>query len=271
MKSTKGTLLLFALSVILLTSIIAPASGNEANSSELSVGCRLSSGESKTVPFCIRNTDSVGHRYQLTAEGAANSYQMYFVAGGVPTKLVTVPSGANSQVELNISLKGNAAVRADQLSVKAIRDDGQAETTTLSVLINQDYVLTASGMLSKLDLLNGKRAELSFAVKNEGSKELKSVRLEPELPYKWISSQDSAINLKPGATGMLKLTVEVPTSQVSGNFTVKVTAVSAEAKSGQISVPVTIRTSSNIAYWMIGALLITGVFTLMQFKRHGRR
>lgn len=120
---------------------------------------------------------------------------------------------------------------------------------------------------------DGKAAQLSFSLKNDGSKELKSIKLESELPYKWIASQssDTSINLKPGEKGTLKMTIEVPSSQVAGNFSAKFTALSDEIRSEQVSIPVTVRTSSNIAYWMVGALILIAAFTLVQFRKHGRR
>ncbi len=273
MRSLKKTLLLFCMLAILLLFSISNVLAADTNGTEFSAGCNLSPGESKTVPLFIRNDDTAEHNYELTAGGAANSYEIYFASGGASTKNVMVPSGANAQIDLNISLKGNASINEDKLIVKAIRDDGKENIINLSVLLNKDYVLSASSMLDKIDVLNGKSAEFTFSITNKGAKELKSVKLEPELPYKWIVSQgaNAITSLKPGETGTLKMTVEVPSSQAAGNFTAKFTAVSDETKSGQISIPVTVRASSNIAYWMIGALILIAGFTLVQFKRHGRR
>lgn len=273
MKNLKKTLLLLGMLAILLVSSVSAAFTEETGNTEFTSGCNLTPGESKTVPLYIWNDDSKDHSYKLTAEGAANNYELYFASGGVSTKSVTVPSGANVQIGLNVKLKDSAKISEDKLFVKAIREDGKVNIINLSILINRDYLLSASSMLNKVDILNGKSAEFTFSITNNGSKDLKSVKIAPELPYKWIVSQgaDAVISLKPGETGTLKMTVDVPSSQVAGNFTAKFKAVSDETKSEQISIPVTVRTSSNIAYWMIGFLILITGFTLVQFKRHGRR
>ncbi len=273
MRNFKKVLLLLSISTVLFLPSLSSVFAAEISNTGFSAGCILSPGENKTVPLFIQNNDSGVHNYQMTAGGAANSYEVYFASDGAPTKTITVQPGANAEIDLNISLKGNASTNADKLYVKAIREDGKENNINLSVLINKDYALSVSSMQNKIDILNGKTAEVTFSVLNNGSKELKSVKLEPDLPYKWIASQgsDTGISLKPGETGTLKMTVEVPSSQVAGNFSAKFKAVSDETNSDQISIPVIVKTSSNIAYWMIGALLFIAGFTLIQFKRHGRR
>ncbi|MGE5631296.1 MAG: NEW3 domain-containing protein [Caulobacteraceae bacterium] len=273
MKIIKKILLLFIMLAILMVSSISAAFAAETGNAEFTTGCSLSSGESKTIALYILNEDTKDHTYKLTAEGATNNYEIYFASGGASAGDVKVPPGANAQIDLNIRLKDSASVNKDKLFVKAVRDDGKVNTIDFSILINKDYVLSVSSMLNKIDILNGKSAEFTFSITNNGSKNLKSVKMVPELPYKWIAIQGdgAVINLKPGETGTLKMTVEVPSSQAAGNFTAKFIAVSDETKSEQISIPVTVRTSSNIAYWMIGFLILIAGFTLIQFKRYGRR
>lgn len=273
MKSLKKILLLLSMLTILLASSISTVFAADLNSTEFSSGFNLSSGESKAATFFIRNNDTAEHRYALIADGSANSYELYFSSGGVSIKSVTVPAGTNVQFDLNINLKGNALVNEDKLIVKAVREDGKESIISLAIQINKDYALSIKSMLDKIDVLNGKSAEVTFLVMNNGSKDLNSVKIEPELPYKWIASQgfDAVIDLKPGETGTLKMTVEVPSSQAAGNFTAKFTAVSDKTKSDQLSVPITVKTGSNIAYWMIGVVVLIAGVTLVQFKKHGRR
>ena len=273
MKNVARLLLLLCITTILLAASISTAFAANTGSTSLSAGCMLSPKENKVVPIFIQNDDLGVHSYQMSAGGITNNYELYFSSGSTPIDSIIVQPGASAEIDLNISTKGNLKANDDNLTVKATRDDGKEDSMNLSVSINKDYALSVSSMLNKIDTLNGKAAEVTFSITNNGTKELNAVKIEPELPYKWITGQDSdtGISLKPGETGTLKLTVEVPSSQAAGNFTAKFLAVSNETKSDQISIPVTVKTSSNIAYWMIGTLLIIAGFTIIQFKKHGRR
>jgi uncharacterized membrane protein len=273
MNGLKKILLLLSMAVMLILSSLSPVLAASSSSTAFAPGCILAHGKGATVPLFIQNNDAVEHSYALNIEGMANHYDWYFSSGGASARSVTVPSRANIQIDLNISLKGNPSVNADTLMVKASREDGNVNTFPIAVMINKDYVLTMNSMLGKIDIMNGKAMTLSFSIKNNGSKELTSIKLEPELPNKWIASPGSGtgINLKPGETGTLQMTIEVSASQAAGNFTAKFTAVSNEIRSEQISIPATVSSSSNMAYWMAGALLLIIAFTLVQFRKHGRR
>lgn len=272
MRGLRKTLLFISILAIMLVSSQSTVFAAEINSTELSTGCNLSPGESKVLTFFIRNDDTVLHSYSLTSEGSANNYELYFSSNEVATKKVDIPSGSIVQVNLNIKLR-SASVNADKLIVKAVRDDGKENIINLSLIINKDYALSVRSMLDKIDVLSGKSAEFTFSVTNNGSKDLNNIKVKPELPYKWFTSKnaETVMNLKSGETGTITTTVDIPNSQASGNFIAKFTAVSDEISSSQISVPVTVKTSSAIGYWMIGILVLIAVFTLIQFKRHGRR
>jgi uncharacterized membrane protein len=273
MKNFNKTLMLFSIMILLLFASVSAVFAADTGSANLSAGCILSPGEKKAVPLFIQNNDPGAHQYKLAAEGNTQNYELYFASGGAPVDSIAVQPGASAEIDLNIKMKGNTSAGTDNLLIKATRDDGKEDNIKLSVMINKDYVLSVSSMLNKIDTLSGKAAEVTLSVTNNGVKELSSVKIEPELPYKWIAGQnsDTGINLKPGETGTLKMSIEIPSSQTAGNFTAKFSAASNETKSDQISIPVTVKTSSNMAWWMIGALLLIAGLTIVQFKRHGRR
>jgi len=273
MKSLKIIILLLSMLTIMIVSSVSTVFAAEMSGTEFLTGCNLSPGESKVISMFIRNADVVSHSYTLTAGDSANSYELYFSKDGAAIKNMTLPAGTNDQVDLNINLSGNASANDDKLTVKAVRDDGKENIVNLSIIINKDYALSVKSMLDKIDVLSGKSVEFTFSVTNNGSNDLNNIKIKPELPYKWFASQatEAVMNLKPGETGTSTIKIDVPSSQVAGNFTGKFTAVSDEKSSSQISVPVTVKTSSNIGYWMIGVLIVIAGFTLLQFKKHGRR
>lgn len=273
MKSLRRLLLLFCMSIILISTSVSTAFAADISGTEFLTGCDLSPGENKTVTLFIQNDDNTAHIYSLSAENSSNSYEFYFSSDGTAIKNVTVPANTSSQIDLNISLDGKASANQDKLSVKAVRDDGNENIINLSININNDYALSLKSMLDKVDVISGKSAEFTFSVTNNGYKDLNNIKITPELPYKWLASQndESAITLKPGETGTFTIKVDVPNSQAAGNFDAKFIATSDEISSSQISIPVTVKTSSNIGLWMIGILLLIAVFTLVQFRRNGRR
>ncbi|PKM90785.1 MAG: hypothetical protein CVU87_01040 [Firmicutes bacterium HGW-Firmicutes-12] len=273
MKSFKKSILLLSLLAIMLVSSVSTVFAAEVSAPEFSTGCNLSSGENKALSLFIQNADVAPHSYTLTAGDSANSYELYFSTNVATVKSMTVPAGTGNQVDLNITLNGNASVNEDKLTVKAVRDDGKENIVNLSIIINKDYALSVKSMLDKINVLSGKSADFTFSVMNNGSQDLNNIKIKPELPYKWFASQgtEAIMNLKPGETGTTTMKIDVPNSQIAGNFTAKFTAVSDEIGSSLISVPVTVKTSSNIGYWMIGILILIAGFTLVQFKRHGRR
>ncbi|MEN3003983.1 NEW3 domain-containing protein [Dehalobacterium formicoaceticum] len=273
MKSLKKTILFLSMLIIVLAFSISAAFAADVSGTEFLTGCNLSPGASKAIALFIGNADAASHSYTLTAGDSANSYELYFSTDGAAVKSLTVPAGTSGQVDLNINLKGEASVNEDKLSVKAVRDDGKENVINLSIIINKDHMFTVKSMLDKIDVFSGKSAEITLSVTNNGSKDLNNIKIKPELPYKWFVSQGTGtvMNLKPGETGTLTIKVDVPSSQVAGNFAAKFTAMSDEMNSGQISIPVTVKTSFNIGLWMLGILILIAGFTLLQFKRHGRR
>ncbi|SHI67117.1 COG1470 family protein [Parasporobacterium paucivorans] len=273
MNRIRNAMLVLSVLALMLVSSVSTVFAADASGTEFLTGCNLTLGESKAVALFIRNDDAAPHVYKLTTEGSANSYELYFSSNGAAIKNVTVPAGTSSQVDVNITLNGNVSVIEDKLSVKAVRDDGKENVINLSIMINKDYALSVKSMLDKIDILSGKSGEFTFSVTNNGSKDLNNIKIKPELPYKWVVSQgaETTMNLKPGETGTATMKIDVPSSQAAGNFTASFTAASDETSSIQVSIPATVKTSSNIAYWAIGILVLIAAFTVFQFKRHGRR
>ena len=273
MKSFNKIIIFFSILTIMLASSFVTVFGVEASGTEFSTACNLSPGESKAISLFIKNSDLAAHNYTLTAGDSKNSYELYFSKDGTAIKNIAIPASTSNQVDLNINLRGKASVNEDKLIVKAVRDDGKVNIVNISIIINKDYALSVKSMLDKIDVLSGKSVDFTFSVTNNGSKDLNNIKIKSELPYKWYASNgiETIMNLKPGETGTSIIKIDVPSSQAAGNFNAKFAAKSDEIASSQISVPVTVKTSSNIAYWMIGILILIAGFTIVQFKRHGRR
>ena len=273
MKNLSKTILLLGVMTILLISSISTAFATDKTANEISAGCIVSLGEKTVMPIVIQNNDSIAHNYHLNVGVSVNSYESFFASNGAPIKDINVPATTSIPIDFNITLNKTASVMADKVVLKIVRDDGKENLLSIPILINKDFTMSINSMLDKATVLSGKSAEITFVVKNTGSKNLTSVQILSTLPYKWMVSKgsDFKINLKPGESGTIKLTIDVPSSQVSGNFVAKFTASSDETKSIQIAVPVTVKTAINIGFWAFGILIVIAGFTFVQFRRHGRR
>ena len=274
MTNLKRSLVIISVSILLIFASKVTAYAAAPDKTELSYGCTVTPGVSQKIPLYILNTDSKEHEYTLTTEGMTNVYELYFTTNDNPVTSVKIPGGEGKQIELNLLLKSNTAVAdKDSILIKTLREDGKEEATNISVLLNKDYSLVINSMMNKVEVLSGKAAELSFSIKNTGSKELNAVKLKANLPYKWIISQgaDTSINLKPGETGTITINIEVPSSQTSGNFPIDFAAQSTEIKSDSVRIEATVKASSSLAYWMIGILILLAGITIIQLKKHGRR
>lgn len=258
--------------LLLLFVSVNPVLAADANA-ELTSSCTVSMGESRAVSFAIKNPDQLEHRYTLSIEGGTNHYDTSFLVATGPITELTLAPGTSGQFDLNLALQETPQINLDTLRIKATDENGQENVTVLSVIINPDYQLVLTGLSDRAEILNGKTGVLNFSVKNNGSKAVSGVRLQAQLPNKWRISQgaDTTINLKPGETGIFKITVEVPSTQVAGNQQLKLSAVSEQTASNTVSLPVTVKTSSTIAWWMIGVFVIVAGITVIQFRKHGRR
>lgn len=273
MRIFKKIILMLGILTILLASSITTSFAAEVKGTTLTSGFVLSPGEKNAAVIFIQNDDTVAHSYALSAGSTSNSYEMYFSSNGVSVNSIDIPAATSLPIDFNITLTGSAVVSQEKLTVKVARDDGKQNTIDFTALVNKDYAMSLRSMVDKTTILSGKSADFTFSVTNNGTKKLTSVQIAAELPYKWVVSQgaDQKLNLQPGETGTLKLTIDVPGSQVSGNFVAKFTASGAESKSEMSNVPITVKTGSNIGYWMIGILILIAGLTFLQFKRHGRR
>ncbi len=251
----------------------APAFARNASGIVLTAGIGLDPGQSAAVPVYIRNEENVSHRYTLYADDVSGNCELYFISGGQAIHEITVPPVSDAQADLNILLKNGAAAGDIPLSVRAVREDGIESVMGVTVSVRGDYAVSMSSLTSKAETGSGKSVELAFSVTNRGSKALNGLKIEPDLPYKWIASPDTANTaiLKPGETEMLKMSVYVPDSQAAGNFTMGFRAVCGNTASTTVRVPLTVKTGTAVAYWMGGALLLAAGFAGIQLKRHGRR
>jgi uncharacterized membrane protein len=139
--------------------------------------------------------------------------------------------------------------------------------------INGLPALDITSKENTLSVINGSTAALDIAVVNTGSQQLSDIKPRADLPYKWILEDISpaSLTLKPNESGVLTLRLAIPASQNASTHTIKIICSNGTETSNELDIPVTISTNPQYIWWIIGGVVVVSVFTLLFFKKHGRR
>lgn len=272
MKFLKRMTFLFIM-LALLSSLSISVSAQSADNSALTVNAMASAGNEASFRLLIRNADSSPHKYLLKYGPAPGVQQAYFTFGGKTAAQVEVNARDSAQVIFTVKMPDDSTAGTTAIDTQAIRDDGQVFILPVSVTVNHDYSLAITNRLDNLSAITGQELSFDVSVSNDGNKSLDNIKLSLDLPYKWIlqSASPGKLSLKPGEAGTCKVRVSIPPSQVSGNNTIKVSAVSDNAASPKVEIPVAVHNNPNYLFGVIGIIALAGAGTLFYFRKHGRR
>jgi uncharacterized membrane protein len=244
-----------------------------ANSTLYSIDSVIRVTESATFRIHLANDDNKPHNFNLSYENLPTGYIGDYTFNGKVQKKLLLNSAESIALYFNIKAPANAITGTQMFNIKMTRDDGIQYLIPLSVTINNEYLITISSQQKNLNVTNGKVLSFDIIVQNLGSKDLSNIKLNTDLPFKWLV-QDAIpeiTRLKAGQSEVVKINVSVPVSQVSGNNKIKITAISNEIKSQMIDINVTVQSSPSYLFWFLGALVITIFITIFIFIKHGRR
>lgn len=244
-----------------------------AGSTELSVNYLTVPGGESISRIMIENNDSKTHHYNLQATGLPDGFKAYITLDGKGMEGLDLTASQKRIVELHLNAPLNAAQDNGLIKVKSSRDDGLESLMPISYTVNHDFSLEITNEISKLETMNGKSLSFDIAVTNTGNKELKDLGLKVDLPYKWTLDKltPEKLSLKPGEKGVFRLNSSIPSSQGSGNNTLKIRSFNEAATSQEISIPVTVTATAGYAWWAIGLVLVVGIVTAMYFRKNVRR
>jgi len=264
---------LFFIILALLSSMAISVSAQSVGSSELTANTMVSSANEAFFKILIKNNDSKAHSYKLKYGSAKSGLQANFALDGKIITEVEIKALDSATVDFKVKMPDKSPAGATIIDTQAIRDDGQVFTLPVSVTVNHDYSLLITNRLNGLSAITGQDLSFDVSVINNGRKNLENIRLSLDLPYKWIlkDTNPQKLSLKPGENGSYKVKVSIPPSQVSGNSTIKVSAVSDNTASPKVEIPVSVQNNPNYLIWVIGILVLAGAGTLLYFRKHGRR
>lgn len=231
-----------------------------------------SNGEAAFRLF-IKNDDSQPHKYALTYGILPNGLQADFILDSKIINEVEVKAQDSVIAVLRVKMPVRASAGTTVINVNIKRDDGQVYDLPVSVTVNNDYSLLITNRIDGLSVITGQDLNFDVSILNNGSKNLNNIKLSFDLPYKWMlqGSNPEELSLKPGENGLYKVKISIPPSQVSGNNTIKASAVSNNITSPKIEIPVTVQNNPNYLFWAIGVIAAAGAGTLLYFRKHGRR
>lgn len=234
---------------------------------------QIMTGKTTSALISVENNDTKPHTFSLKANQLPRDFNGYFTLDGKVVNSIAISATQKSIIQFCIDIPIKPSTTEFTAPLQILRDDGVEESLHLSYTLNQDYALKISNHVQSVKAVNGNSIQLEIGVTNIGNKELKDLNLQAELPYKWLLEkvEQKGLNLKPNESGISSLNVTIPASQPAGKFPVKITCSNADTKSNEVSVPVVVSTSTNYLWWVVCGILILLGFTVLFFRKHGRR
>ncbi|HEY5587222.1 MAG TPA: NEW3 domain-containing protein [Ruminiclostridium sp.] len=245
----------------------------EVGTTELSANYLVVPGGETIAKIKVENKDIKLHHFNLQATELPEGFKAYFLLEGKLTETIELNPSDKRLIELHIEAPLKVLKDSGTFKIKFLREDGIESFMPISFTINHDFALEITNGIKKLEIMNGKSTSFDIAVTNTGNKELKTLGLKVDLPYKWSLENviPDKLTLKPGENGVLKVNVSVPSTQAAGNFVIKIKSFNEDATSSEISIPIKVIASASYAWWVIGLVLVFGVVTILYFRKHGRR
>lgn len=230
-------------------------------------------GETTNARIALENTDTVSHAYTLSNGQLPEGFNGYFSLDGNVVNNITLDASQKNIIDFFIDVPLNTSVADMSIPLEIIRDDGVKESLSVSFTLNQDYALSISSNIQSLKSINGDSIVLEIGVTNTGNKDLTDLSLQVDPPYKWIveNVNPTSLTLKPGENSLYELKVTIPSSGQAGQYPINISCTNSDVTSNSISIPVNVSTSANYFWWITGIIGVLLIFTILYFKKHGRR
>lgn len=265
--------LLLTMSIVLLTAMGTMA--KEINNTAIDI--MASKGDVVSSRVLIKNDDVKAHKYILNFVSIPKGFQGNLTLNNKIIDKLLLKSGENEVINLNIKVSQTAKAGSNIFNVEVKRDDGKISTLPLSITINNEYSLSIANSVKGLSVINGQNLNFDVTVLNTGSKSLDNIGLKLDIPNKWIVQDTTPQNLalKPRESGVFKVQIMVPVTQVTGNFKINAVACTSadtgKITSSDVAIPVIVQSNPNFIYWVVGLIIISCIGTVIYFRRHGRR
>lgn len=220
----------------------------------------------------LRNRTAEEQLYALTAE-APRGWQVRFTVNNQNVTSVAVGANDTQNVRIHIQPMVDVPAGTYSIPIKAANQATSADLT-LEVVITGSYDINLSTPTGRLnaEATAGKPQKVELQVTNEGSADLRDIKLESTTPINWTVEFEPAEieHLPAGESTTVIATITPDSNAIAGDYVVNMEAKAPEASS-TASFRVTVKTP--LLWGWVGILIIAaviaGIFYL--FRQYGRR
>lgn len=220
----------------------------------------------------VRNRTADVQLYALRAD-VPPGWNAAFKTGG--RQVTSVQVEPNHTENLTVEIDPPDAIEAGsyKIPVSAVTRETSA-TVDLEVVVTGSYNLeltTPTGLLST-SVTAGDDRRVELLVKNNGSAELKNIKLSSTAPVNWEVTFDPREigKLEAGRSVPVYATIKADKKAIAGDYVTNI-----EAKTPEVSSKASFRVSvkTSVLYGWVGILIIAGVVGTVyaQFRKYGRR
>lgn len=220
----------------------------------------------------VRNRTADVQLYALRAD-VPPGWNAAFKTGGRQVTSVQVEPNRTENLTVEIDPPDAIEAGSYKIPVSAVTRETSA-TVDLEVVVTGSYNLeltTPTGLLST-SVTAGDDRRVELLVKNNGSAELKNIKLSSAAPVNWEVTFDPREigKLEAGRSVPVYATIKADKKAIAGDYVTNI-----EAKTPEVSSKASFRVSvkTSVLYGWVGILIIAGVVGTVyaQFRKYGRR
>jgi uncharacterized membrane protein len=230
-------------------------------------------GESIVYDVLLSNESATDHQISMVVEDSNSAYSPVLLQDNKVVTTIELASSSKLTVALQVTVPDNLSEGHTVIHLKLSDELGTIYDYPISIRISNDYALDITNQITNAQVISGKSFELQVEVTNTGALALETIKVEGNLPRKWVieSSSPEKVSLQSGETGTFNLKVFVPSSQTSGKSDVEFVAVSDHVSSEPLIIPVTVSTNQSFGMFAMVLIILAGLGTWFYFRKHGRR
>ena len=230
-------------------------------------------GQVTQFGFVFANSDTKTHNYAVQTRSLPQGFAATWFQSKQVIQQVKLLPGQMTELTLQVAIPMDAKQGGYQFQATMFRDDNHEDLTSLSLHIDNSFLLKIVSSSSNLAAFSGKNVTFPISVSNLGQKELTGIKLKLDLPHKWQATvaPDNLGVLKAGATANYQVKVSIPPTQDAGNQKITIIAQAEQAKSEAVNVMIETQKGANYLVLPIAAVIIILIGAVMYFKKQGRR
>jgi len=212
-------------------------------------------------------------QYYAFRSNAPRGWGIIFKTGGRQVSAAQVEPNQTEHVTIEVNPPDAIAAGSYKIPVSATSSSTSADME-LEVVITGSYAMeltTPTGLLST-KVTAGDQKRLDLVVKNNGSAELKNIKLSASSPINWeVTFEPKEIEkLEPGAVAEVSAVIKADKKAIAGDYMTNL-----EAKVPEVTSTASLRVSvqTPMLYGWLGLMIIGGAASsiIYLFRKYGRR